>query len=71
MLGKRGECEADDTGKTEGSAERESAEHCKKKKGTVSGEEDNKPRDDGGTEATEPGALGQLVGAMDGTHQEP
>ena len=26
---------------------------------------------EGGQEATEPGALGQLVGAMDGTHQEP
>ena len=49
----------------------DAAYQCNKKKGSVGTKENNKLEEDGGKEAPDPGALGELVGAAGGAHQEP
>ena len=71
MLGKGGDRGAPGIGKTEEETARGSADQCKKTKDSGNGKEDSRSGEDGGMEATEPGALGQLVCAAESARQEP
>ena len=71
VLGKRDAGEQEKKGATKPSDERVDSKQFKKKKGEEHANGQSNTGQNGGQEATEPGALGQLVGAPVSTCQEP
>ena len=71
VLGKRGTSIVPGTENSGGIDGGEPTDQDKKKKGTEDREENENSDEEGGTEATDPRALGQLAGANESARQEP
>ena len=71
VLGKRGDRVQSENEVANFEEKEGDTDQCKKKRGAGNGEKQEDSGKEGGKEATEHGALGQLVGAAESARQEP